>query len=226
MKLIIITFLILTIILIICIRNKETFNMIKDCSFSLKINELKYSKSFNGGFPVMPYDDIKEEKPIPKNGEIELKMITITCGDKTYQYYGYHPDDVKKIYPSLVSAIGGVEIVDNVKLVPLLFNEAKNVYLSNLPSSFKQIDIDVKNNAAKIDKFHKFYKEKANLTTNNPSDCINDSDCNGGPDVTESRQGGKCNQNTKKCQCNKGWVGNACQNQDFSGMQQDRINSI
>ena len=212
---ILVIFIILLVLIIYLSTNYEKFNAYKDCSRSARINELNYEEPTDLRIRLVPVNDLPGGKANPKDNEVPLKYITVEAYDdrtnKTtkFSYYGFHPDDIKKIDPDLVDEVGTIEYVNTTKLIPLLYNDFKYVLNNNFdnPTFTKKISDQItslENKAKPIIEWHD--KESGKVYT--PSDCTADDQCNGGQHLNCRDKGGRCVNN--KCKCYPGFGGETC----------------
>ena len=186
---------------------KESFDAFKHCHKSLKMNKYELSNQNNILLKINPHP---WSDRLPPAGILDLKKITMTCDGRNYTKIGFHPDDIRKIDPELVSQVGGKDYVSNSKLIPLLLNEAKSLeyyrfdnptFVNNLQSKINSLDRE----AGPLRKWLKDPNGGDMGGDNDPkASCQRDSQCGGQTSNGAVPQGqiyGKCVGG--KCVCSK-----------------------
>ena len=249
MILIVIAFIL--ILLFLLLKSNENFTVPIVCKDSKKVNEINYGKETDIKLSIVPNKpDIPEgkgikpkEKKEEKEKNIDMKEVIYSCDGKTKKYYGFKPEDIKTIEgidTSVIDSINGFDIVDPLKLIPLLFNEVKKLLYYNFghcPAGQKATHFIVKDNEEdkpvckdgdegtlyndlnnrikkadiKINKLHSFLKKKVGLDGSKGS-CTQDIECNGGP--SKNVQKGECVNGF--CECKSGYIGKYCDVKDTS----------
>lgn len=228
--------IIIFIILLIFLKLKqEHFLVNRTCHGAKKINEINIGDEFNTRISIAPYNDMptegaEEAKKVPKppgesdegnneNKYIKMKMVNVKCDDENYEFLGFDPNDLRDIDESVIETKFGEEIVNNAKVIPLLFNDLNYTIKNNFgnPDFVNKLDNDIKSYEEKINNLYEWYKNAANLTDDpdKKDSCQTNEDCTGGDHLNETEQGGYCDMNTKKCVCKKGWLGTNCSNKSF-----------
>ena len=215
----------------------ESFLINRECHGAKKLNEITFGETINTKLPIAPYNDMPTEgadeakkMPTPpkknnknnkdnKDNYVKMNVVSVKCDDKNYEFIGFKPDDLREIDESVIETKFGDEIVNNAKIIPLIFNDVKNTVNNNFdnPKFVKKMEKKMNKYEKKINDLYDWYKDTADLTDDpdKKASCTNDSDCTGGEHLNETEKGGFCNTSTNKCECNKGWLGKTCSNKSY-----------
>lgn len=196
--------------------NKENFIVYRECGKSKKINELKYEDlDEDKKISVVPINEVMKQEP--KEDEIELKKIKLSCDDKNITTYGFSVDDIKNKLDSeesdiIIDTMGKKDLVNNIKTIPLLYNEINSFLKFNFDNEEFTKDIEDRLTQLESDtnRLYDWYIEAGDFgdDTFEKNSCEKDHQCTGGPHLPPRDQGGECVNN--KCKCKKGWKGKKC----------------
>lgn len=215
----------------------EYFLINRECDGAKKLNEITFGEEVKTNLPIAPYNDMPTEgadeaKKMPnppgqnnkKNDNnddkyVKMNVVNVKCDDKNYEFIGFKPDDLRDIDKSVIETKFGDEIVNNAKVIPLIFNDIKNTVNNNFdnPKFVKKIEKKMSKYEKRINDLYDWYKDTADLSDDpdNKASCQTDSDCTGGDHLNETEKGGFCDKKTNKCKCNKGWLGKTCSNKSY-----------
>lgn len=249
MILIVIAFIL--ILLFILLKSNEYFTIPIVCKDSKKVNEIKYSDDNELKLSIVPNKpDMPEgkgikpkEKKEEKEKNIDMKEVIYSCDGETKKFYGFKPEDIKTIEgidTSVIDTINGFDIVDPMKIIPLLFNEVKKLLYYNFghcPAGqkathfieedgkedkpvckdgdegtlYNDLTKKIEKTEKNLNKIHSFLKKKVGLD-GTKGKCTQDIECNGGP--TKNDPKGECVNGL--CECKSGYIGKFCNVKDSS----------